>query len=80
VTELYVIPEKRGRGVGSRLLRAITTRMRAAGAGALHLLVRPENRGARRLYSGVGFKVVPRLMMTKAFAVVRHRRPPDLAG
>ena len=41
--------------------------MRAAGAGALHLLVRPENRSARRLYERAGFLRVPRLMMTKAF-------------
>lgn len=68
VTELFVVPEQRGRGLGNRLLRAITTRMRAAGAGALHLLVRPENQSARRLYERAGFQAVPRLMMTRSFS------------
>ena len=67
VTELFVKPESRGCGLGQQLLAAMTTRMRAAGAGALHLLVRPENRSARRLYGRAGFLRVPRLMMTKAF-------------
>jgi ribosomal protein S18 acetylase RimI-like enzyme len=32
---------------------------------ALHLLVRPGNRGARRLYEQLGFAPVPRVMMTR---------------
>jgi ribosomal protein S18 acetylase RimI-like enzyme len=72
VTELFVRPEVRTRGVGRRLLAAVTTRMRAAGAGALHLLVRPDNLAARLLYEAAGFAEVPRLMMTRSFARARR--------
>ena len=75
VTELFVTPGSRGGGLGGRLLAAMTTRMQALGAGALHLLVRPENQPARRLYKRAGFEVVPRLMMTRVLpADVRPRR------
>jgi ribosomal protein S18 acetylase RimI-like enzyme len=73
VTELFVVSRHRGFGLGRRLLSAMTTRMRALGAGALHLLVRPDNQSARRLYEGAGFQVVPRLMMTRSF--LSERRP-----
>ncbi|MFV8753672.1 GNAT family N-acetyltransferase [Nannocystaceae bacterium ST9] len=65
VTELWVVPEARGRGLGERLLQAADSHARAAGVGALHLVVRHENEGARRLYEREGFKAVPRLLMTK---------------
>lgn len=65
VTELFVRPDARGRGTGRRLLEAVERRVRSRGAAALHLLVRPENRGARRLYERSGFARVPRLMLTK---------------
>jgi ribosomal protein S18 acetylase RimI-like enzyme len=67
VTELFVRPQSRGCGLGQQLLSAVTTRMRALGAGALHLLVRPDNQSARRLYEQAGFQVMPRLMMTRSF-------------
>lgn len=68
VTELFVTPKNRGCGLGGRLLAAMTTRMQAMGAGALHLLVRPENHLAQRLYQRAGFQMVPRLMMTRLLA------------
>ena len=83
VTELFVRPAHRARGEGRRLLDALTERLRAEGAGAVHLLVWPENHGARRLYARAGFAEVRRLVMTKALAiapppkrgVARRRRP-----
>lgn len=65
VTELFVKPANRGRGLGRRLIEAMTVQMRASGAHAVHLLVRPENRAARRLYQSAGFQLVPRLVMTR---------------
>jgi ribosomal protein S18 acetylase RimI-like enzyme len=65
VTELFVRPERRGAGEGRRLLEAITARMRRRGAGALHIVVRFENRAARRLYGSSGFARVARLMLSK---------------
>lgn len=65
VTELWVSADARGRGLGERLLQAAEQRARAAEAHALHLMVRPENEAARRLYARQGYEVVPRLIMTK---------------
>jgi ribosomal protein S18 acetylase RimI-like enzyme len=70
----YVDPASRGAGLGRRLLDAMTAAMRAAGARALHLLVRPDNRRARRLYEKAGFAAIPRLMMTRALPQARASR------
>lgn len=64
VTELYVAPGQRGRGVGRGLLDALVAALAARGACAIHLMVRPENAAARALYAGRGFRDVPRLLMT----------------
>jgi ribosomal protein S18 acetylase RimI-like enzyme len=72
VTELFVLPAARGRGIGRRLLDAAATNVRRAGAGALHLLVQPSNRVARSLYRKAGFEEVPRRMLTR----VLPRRAP----
>jgi ribosomal protein S18 acetylase RimI-like enzyme len=74
VTELFVDPASRAAGLGRRLLDAMTAAMRAAGARALHLLVRPDNRRARRLYEKAGFAAIPRLMMTRALPQARASR------
>lgn len=65
VTELWVIPEARHAGLGRALLRAGEARARASEALALHLVVRPDNEVARRLYAREGFEPVPRVMLTK---------------
>ncbi|HMI93583.1 MAG TPA: GNAT family N-acetyltransferase [Polyangiales bacterium] len=65
VTELFVDPERRRSGVAAALLRDFVRRMKRARITALHLLVLPENRGARRLYAKLGFAAVPRVMMTR---------------
>lgn len=68
VTELWVVPEARRTGLGQRLLRAAEAHARAAEVHALHLVVRPENGDARRLYAHEGFEPVPRLLLTKPLA------------
>lgn len=65
LTELYLRPAARGVGLGARLLAATAARARDAGAAAMHLLVRPDNPAARRLYARAGFADVPRTMMTR---------------
>jgi len=65
VTELFVAPARRRTGVAAALLRALVQRMKREQVSALHLLVRPENRVARRLYAKLGFARVPRVMMTR---------------
>jgi ribosomal protein S18 acetylase RimI-like enzyme len=69
VTELFVRPEYRRRGLGCHLVEAIASEMRAGGANAIQLLFRPDNRRARLLYERAGFKAVPRLVMTREFSL-----------
>jgi ribosomal protein S18 acetylase RimI-like enzyme len=65
VTELFVAPARRRSGIAAALLRDLVRRMKRDRLTALHLLVRPGNRGARRLYEQLGFAQVPRVMMTR---------------
>jgi ribosomal protein S18 acetylase RimI-like enzyme len=65
ITELFVEPANRGRGLGRHLLDSIVEKLREYGVGAVHLMVRPENVRARQLYESSGFRVAPRIMMTK---------------
>jgi GNAT superfamily N-acetyltransferase len=58
--ELYVLPERRGRGVGARLLGAVLERAKAAGCAAVDLEVDREHGRAANLYSRHGFRSVPR--------------------
>ncbi len=68
LTELYLRPEARGRGLGRAVMAAIEARVRACGALVMHLMVRPENEPALRLYRAVGFESPPRVFLTKALA------------
>lgn len=65
ITEVFVEPRYRRRGLGGALLRAIVERGREGGAHAVHLWVRPENAAARKLYENAGFCLVPRVLMTR---------------
>ena len=67
LTELFVAAPHRGRGVGSALLDRFLGMLREARAGAVHLVVRPSNHGAQRRYEAYGFRVVPRVLMTRTF-------------
>ncbi|HVU50111.1 MAG TPA: GNAT family N-acetyltransferase [Polyangia bacterium] len=65
LTDLYLEPEARGLGVGARVLASIEEVARAGGAAALHLMVRPENEPAVRLYARAGFRSPPRTLLSK---------------
>jgi ribosomal protein S18 acetylase RimI-like enzyme len=67
ITELYVDRESRGHGLGTSLLTTTMDALKGLDVGAVHLMVRPQNGAARRLYARLGFSEVPRLMMTKNF-------------
>jgi GNAT superfamily N-acetyltransferase len=54
--ELYVVPERRGEGVGTRLLSAAREKARAAGARAIDLEVEESHARAERLYVREGFR------------------------
>jgi ribosomal protein S18 acetylase RimI-like enzyme len=58
VTAVSVMPEARGHGVGSALLRDATDQARAAGMSSLALDVDKDNETARRLYLREGFDLI----------------------
>ncbi|MBM4372354.1 MAG: ribosomal protein S18-alanine N-acetyltransferase [Deltaproteobacteria bacterium] len=60
VLDLAVDPEARGLGLGRALTDAALDAGRREGAVCAVLEVRPSNHGARRLYEGMGFRVVGR--------------------
>ncbi len=51
-----LLEEARGRKIGSRAMRLMMERLRAAGISGLHLQVSPKNRGAIRFYETLGFR------------------------
>lgn len=65
LTEFYLRPEIRGRGLGKQALGLVEGLARECGAQALHLMVRPENVAAFRLYLGAGFESPPRVFLSK---------------
>ncbi len=55
IEELYVIPERRGEGIGRALLEATIEAARQAGATHIELTTGEEDRQARGLYESAGF-------------------------
>lgn len=55
VVSLYVLPERGGRGIGSRLLDAALDALAAEGFERAYLWVLEDNRGARAFYERRGF-------------------------
>ena len=53
--ELYVVPDRRGRGIGSALLAAAEAAAHARGAELLEINVDGEDVGARRFYERHGY-------------------------
>ncbi len=53
--ELYVVPQRRGQGIGRALLEAALDAAREAGAGHFELGTSEDDTAARRLYESVGF-------------------------
>jgi ribosomal protein S18 acetylase RimI-like enzyme len=68
LTEFYLVPAARGRGLGRAALELVERRAAERGARALHLMVRHENAAAMRLYEGAGFVSPPRRFMSKVLA------------
>lgn len=58
VNGIAVSPGRRGRGLGTLLLRLAEDLARADGADALSLIVSEGNPGAMRLYDSIGYRVV----------------------
>ncbi len=65
ITELYLRPEARGRGLGRAALALLEAEARRHGARALHLMVRRDNPAALHLYLSAGFEDPERLLLTR---------------
>jgi ribosomal protein S18 acetylase RimI-like enzyme len=75
LTEIYLEPRARGQGVGSRTLALIETLARDQGAAALHLMVRPENDAAVKLYAHAGYRSPPRTFLSKHLRATQVASP-----
>ena len=84
VTDLYVTPEVRSRGVGTALLARVVEPAREAGLDHVSLEVLTQNTEARRLYDRLGFVSVDVFMVAPlgAFAerLATDDRPPSFAS
>ena len=84
VTDLYVTPEVRSRGVGTALLAGIVEPAREAGLGHVSLEVLTQNTEARRLYDRLGFVPVDVFMVAPLGALAERlatdERPPSFAS
>lgn len=65
VDELYVVPQYRGRGIGSRALQFAESVAREEQLVALHLEVSRSNPSAHKLYLRAGFADHDRYLLTK---------------
>lgn len=65
LTDLFLVDDQRGHGLGHWLLGEVERAARAAAVHALHLMVAPQNHRAHHIYHRAGFHVSPRLFLTK---------------
>jgi ribosomal protein S18 acetylase RimI-like enzyme len=65
VDDLYLLPEARGRGIGTAVLELLEAQARELGLAALFLVVDPLNEPAVRTYRGRGFAGTHWLLMAK---------------
>jgi diamine N-acetyltransferase len=65
LTDLFLVDQERGRGLGQWLLTEVQRAAGDAGVQALHLMVAPQNHRAHHIYHRAGFQVSPRLFLTK---------------
>jgi ribosomal protein S18 acetylase RimI-like enzyme len=72
VTDLYVRPEARGRGIGKALLGALVEPARKSGLEHVSLEVLLRNADARRLYERLGFAAVDVFMVAPLGALVER--------
>jgi ribosomal protein S18 acetylase RimI-like enzyme len=68
LTEIYLQTDARGRGLGSNALKLIEIMASRHGARALHLMVRPENALALRMYRKGGYESPPRVFLSKGLS------------
>ena len=65
ITDVFLLPEFRRSGLGTKALKAIELELRAAGAGAIELRVEKDNAEAIAFYASLGFKPEDRIPLSK---------------
>jgi GNAT superfamily N-acetyltransferase len=65
ITDLYLEPGHRGKGVGRKILERVEDYCRTAGVRGLELQVERDNTEARGLYAKFGFQSADRVPMSK---------------
>lgn len=70
--ELYVLPEYRGRGVGTALLKEVIEVVGELGCAAIDLEVERDHRRAEKLYQREGFEVLDRRRWVKKIILKRE--------
>lgn len=68
VTELYVLPDHRGQGVGRALIDGAETRAASSGASELVLRTNSENARARSLCRRVGFDAADHVVYRRRYS------------
>jgi ribosomal protein S18 acetylase RimI-like enzyme len=82
VDELYLVPEHRGRGLGSQALRLVERVCSSSRVRTVHLEVERSNAGADALYRRLGFADRGRSLLTKTLGAEtagRKRRRANLS-
>jgi diamine N-acetyltransferase len=65
ITDLYLQPGWRGKGLGAETLRFVAAECQSLGVRALQLEVEQDNVAAQALYRKFGFRQLTRLAMLK---------------
>jgi len=73
ITELFIAPEYRSRGLGGKMVKLIEETCRQMGIGALELQVERDNVRAQALYRKLGFRAHDRIPMSKMLRAGRSR-------
>jgi GNAT superfamily N-acetyltransferase len=71
--ELYVVPHRRGEGLGRALLTAACDLAKRAGCAAIELEVDAPHRRAESLYRRAGYEPLARSRWSQRLALQRHR-------
>jgi mycothiol synthase len=62
VADCWLLPEHRGRGLGRKILKAITRRAGELGAGCIHVSIRNDNIAGKNILPRLGFRFIRRFL------------------
>ncbi|MBN2381720.1 GNAT family N-acetyltransferase [bacterium] len=66
LTELFLLPESRGQGIGRRLLGAVEAELKQRGISTLELQVERKNQSAQAFYRALGYRTHDRIPFSKS--------------